>query len=70
MKHYDKTRVTFHGGYGFNEEGIDKKPFATFTATTLISAEAVDKIIAVMREYCGTNGECCNVKLSAEDWDY
>ena len=68
--HYDRTRVTFHRGNAFAPEGIDKKPFATFTINDLVERELIDAICAVVREHTNKmHADCCNIKLSTEDWD-
>jgi hypothetical protein len=69
MKYVDKTKVTFHHGCGFDSEGIDKKPFATFIITDIVQRELIDKICDVMKEYHDSVGEFCNIKIQSEDWD-
>lgn len=69
MKYVDKTRVTFHHGCGFDAQGIDKKPFATFIITDIVQRELIDKICDLMKEYHDTVGEFCNIKIQSEDWD-
>ena len=70
MKYYDKACVTFHRGNGISPEGVEKKPFAKFTTDALISADVIDAIVALVREQVNTDhADCCNIKLSTEDWD-
>ena len=71
IKQFDNARITFHTGNGFSPEGIEKKPFATFTINTLITSDALDAIIKIVREHVNTaHRDCCNVKMSTQDWDY
>lgn len=70
MKHFDKTRITFHRGNAFTLEGIEKKPFATFVINDLINEELIEGLCALMRDHVHLmHADFCNVKLSTEEWD-
>ena len=70
MKHFDKTRITFHRGNAFTPEGVSKKPFAVFTINDLVERELIESLCALMREHVNkAHADFCNIKLSTEDWD-
>ena len=70
MAYLDKTRVSFHNGNAYSAEGITKKPFAVFTYDGIVNRELIDKICELIREYVNNEeGDFCNVKITAEDWD-
>ena len=70
MKHFDKTRITFHRGNAFTPEGIEKKPFATFVINDLVNEEWIEGLCALMRDHVHLmHADFCNVKLSTEEWD-
>lgn len=68
--HYDKTRITFHSGNAFAVEGITPEPFATLTFNVLVERELIDTICDLVRKHVNeTHMDCCNIKLTSEDWD-
>lgn len=71
MNHFfDRTKITFHRGNAFAPDGIDKKPFATFIINDLAERELIDAVCALVREHTNKmHAECCNIKLTSEDWD-
>jgi len=70
MTHYDKTLITFHRGNAFTPEGIDAAPFAILTINDLVDRELIDAICALVREHVNkAHADCCNIKLTLENWD-
>jgi hypothetical protein len=67
---YDRTRITFHRGNGFDPEGINPEPFAVFTIDDLVDADLIDSICTLVREHTNkAHADFCNIKLSTEQWD-
>jgi hypothetical protein len=70
MSFVNKTRVSFHSGNAFANEGIDKKPFAVFTYDGIVDRVLIDKICELVRDHTNEHdGDFCNVKISMQDWD-
>jgi hypothetical protein len=70
MTFLNNTRVSFHNGNAFTNEGIDKTPFAVFTYAGIVDRALIDKICKLVRKHVNENeGDFCNVKISAQDWD-
>ena len=70
MTHYDKTLITFHRGNAFTPEGITPDPFATLIINDLVDRELIDSICALVREHVNkAHADCCNIKLTLENWD-
>jgi hypothetical protein len=66
----NKTRVSFHYGNAFSNEGIDKKPFAVFTYDGIVDRELIDKVCELVREHTNEHeGDFCNFKISTQNWD-
>jgi len=66
----NKTRVTFHYGNAFSNEGLDKTPFAVFKYDGITDRELIDKICELVRTHVNEKeGDFCNIKLTTEDWD-
>jgi hypothetical protein len=70
MPYLDKTKVTFHNGNAYTAEGINEKPFAVFTYDGIVDRSLIDKICEIVREHVNEHeGDFCNVKITAQDWD-
>ena len=69
MKILNNARITFHNGNAF-DEGIEKKPFAVFTYAGFVDRDLLDVICGLIRDHVNEKeGDFCNVKITAEDWD-
>lgn len=66
----NKTKISFHYGNAFSIEGMEKKAFATFNYQGVVDRELLDKVCELVRDHINeSEGECCNIKISTEDWD-
>ena len=70
---YGKVKVTFHRGnrYLRDDGEIDAEPFGTIEfPDELIERELIDKLCETVREHWReTNGEVCNIKIEAIEYD-
>lgn len=69
MNYFSKINATFHEGSGFNDDGIEKKPFAKITIDQIVSRDLVDKICELMRDEMHDMGQSCTIKIQSEYWD-
>lgn len=69
MTYLDKTKITFHTGSAYEENGINKKPFATLIIAEIFNKETIDAICKLMRAEMNEMGDSCNIKIQSEDWD-
>jgi len=70
MRNYlDKTIIKFYHGSAFDNEGIDKVPFAVFKCNEIISQNLINSICDLVKSDVNDSGEICNYKIQSEYHD-